>query len=303
MGQQSEEGKGIAYGLAAYVAWGFAPLYWPLLAPSTPYEVLSHRIIWSLVFLALVNSAMRTWPAVRSSWADARKRKLLMVASFLITVNWGLYIWSVNNQHVVDASLGYFITPFISVALGTLVLGEHLRRAQQVAIGIAFVSVVVLTVNGGQLPWIGLVLAASFGAYGYVKKLVDVEAIASLTIETAVALPFGLAYLLYLEFTGSAAFLHTSFGHTLTVLSAGVITAVPLLGFGAAAVRIPLVTLGFLQYFSPFIQFSVGVWIIGETMTQLRWVGFVLLWLGLVVYSYDMWKSARINPSTSSPAL
>ena len=293
MGLKSEEAKGIAYGLAAYVGWGFAPLYWPLLQPSTPYEVLSHRIIWSLVFLALLNSAMMTWAPVRAAWADPRKRRLLMLASFLITVNWGLYIWSVNNKHVVDASLGYFITPFISVALGTFVLGERLRRAQQIAIGIAFASVVVLTWEGHQIPWIGLVLAMSFGAYGYVKKLADVEAIASLTIETAVALPFGLAYLLYLEFTGQAAFLHTSFGHTLTVLSAGVITAVPLLGFGAAAVRIPLVTLGFLQYFSPFIQFSVGVWIIGEAMTQMRWIGFVFLWLGLVVYSYDMWKTAR----------
>ena len=292
MAIRSEEGKGIAYGLAAYVAWGFAPLYWPLLSPSSPYEVLSHRIIWSLVFLALVNSAMRTWGPVRAALADRRTRNLLVLASFLITVNWGLYIWSVNNKHVVDAALGYFITPFISVALGTLVLGERLRRAQSVAIAIAFASVVVLTVNGGQLPWIGLVLAASFGAYGYVKKLANAEATASLTIETFVALPFGLAYLLYLEFTGQAAFLHTSFGHTLTVLSAGVITAVPLLGFGAAAVRLPLVTLGFLQYFSPFIQFSVGVWIIGESMTPLRWIGFVLLWLGLVVYSYDMWKNS-----------
>lgn len=293
MDRRSDEAKGIAYGLAAYVGWGFAPLYWPLLRPSSPYEVLSHRIIWSLVFLALLNSAMGTWAPVRMAWADVRRRRLLILAAFLITVNWGLYIWSVNNKHVVDASLGYFITPFISVALGTLVLGERLRLAQKVAIVIAAVSVVVLTWDGHQLPYIGLVLAASFGVYGYVKKLAGVEAIASLTIETAVALPFGLAYLLYLEFSGQAAFLHTSFGHTLTVLSAGIITAVPLLGFGAAAVRVPLVTLGFLQYFSPFIQFSVGVWIIGETMTQLRWIGFVFLWLGLVVYSYDMWKSAR----------
>ena len=290
--RRSEETKGILYGLAAYIGWGFAPLYWPLLQPSSPYEVLSHRIIWSLVFLALLNSAMRTWEPVKAAWRNPRQRKLLAIAAALITVNWGLYIWSVNNEHVVDASLGYFITPLISVVLGTVVLGERLRPPQTLAIAIAFVSVLILTWDGQQLPWIGLILATSFGAYGYVKKLADVEAIASLTIETAIALPFGLAYLLYLEMTGQAAFLHTSFGHTLTVLSAGVITAVPLLGFGAAAVRLPLVTLGFLQYFSPFIQFSVGVWIIGETMTDLRWVGFLLLWVGLIVYSYDMWKSA-----------
>jgi chloramphenicol-sensitive protein RarD len=293
MAARSEETKGIMYGLAAYIGWGFAPLYWPLLQPSSPYEVLAHRIIWSLVFLVLVNAAMGTWRPVMAALRDARKRRLLIVAAALITVNWGLYIWSVNNDHVVDASLGYFITPFISVVLGTTVLGERLRNAQKIAIAIAAISVIVLTFNGGQLPWIGLVLAASFGAYGYVKKLADVEAIASLTIETLVALPFGAAYLLYLEFTDQAAFLHTSFGHTLTVLSAGVITAVPLLGFGAAAVRVPLVTLGFMQYFSPFIQFSVGVWIVGEPMTQLRWIGFAFLWIGLVVYSYDMWRSSR----------
>ena len=293
MAARSEETKGIMYGLAAYIGWGFAPLYWPLLQPSSPYEVLAHRIIWSLVFLVLVNAAMGTWRPVMAALRDARKRRLLIVAAVLITVNWGLYIWSVNNDHVVDASLGYFITPFISVVLGTTVLGERLRNAQKIAIAIAAISVIVLTFNGGQLPWIGLVLAASFGAYGYVKKLADVEAIASLTIETLVALPFGAAYLLYLEFTDQAAFLHTSFGHTLTVLSAGVITAVPLLGFGAAAVRVPLVTLGFMQYFSPFIQFSVGVWIVGEPMTQLRWIGFAFLWIGLVVYSYDMWRSSR----------
>lgn len=293
MRNAGEQTKGILYGLAAYVGWGFAPLYWPLLQPATPYEVLAHRIIWSLVFLLLLNAAMRTWTPVRVALKHRRTRLLLCAASFLITVNWGLYIWSVNNNHVVDASLGYFITPFISVALGTLVLGEQLRQPQKLAIGIALVSVLFLTWDANQVPWIGLVLALSFGAYGYVKKLAGVEAIASLTIETAVALPFGLVYLLYLESTGQAAFLQTSFGHTLTVLSAGVITAVPLLGFGAAAVRVPLVTLGFLQYFSPFIQFSVGVWLLGEAMTQMRWVGFLCLWLGLIVYSYDMWREAR----------
>lgn len=292
MSGRSEETKGFFYGISAYIAWGFAPLYWPLLQPSSPYEVLSHRIIWSLVFLVLLNSAMRTWEPVKTALVDRRTRRLLVLAAALITFNWGLYIWSVNNHHVVDASMGYFITPFVSVVLGTAVLGERLRSAQRLAILIAFIAVSVLTIDAHRLPAIALALAASFGAYGYVKKLAGVEAIASLTIETLVALPFGAAYLLYLEATGQAGFLHTSFGHTLTVLSAGVITAVPLLGFGAAAVRVPLVTLGFMQYFSPIIQFSVGVWIVGESMTQLRWVGFVFLWFGLIVYSYDMWKNS-----------
>lgn len=293
MRERSEETKGIVYGLAAYLGWGFAPIYWPLLQPSTPYEVLAHRVVWSVVFLVILNTAMRNWAPIRAAWADHRSRRLLVLASGLITINWGLYIWSVNHEHVVDASLGYFMTPLVSVALGVLILGERMRPAQWMAVGIAFASIVILTVDAGQVPWIGLILAATFGSYGLVKKLAGVEAIASLTIETMVAFPVGLAYLLWLAGHEQLAFGHTSFGHTLTVLSAGVITAVPLLGFGAAAVRVPLVTLGLMQYFSPVVQFLVGILIIGEAMTPARWVGFLLLWLGLVVYSVDMVRASR----------
>lgn len=293
MRERSEETKGFFYGLAAYLGWGFAPIYWPLLQPSTPYEVLAHRVVWSVVFLVILNSLMRTWAPVRAAWADPRKRRLLAGAAVLITVNWGLYIWSVNHEHVVDASLGYFITPLLSVAMGVFILEERMRRGQVIAVGIAFVSILILTLDAHQLPWIGLILAATFGSYGLVKKLAQVEAIASLTIETFVAFPFGAAYLLWLASRGELAFLHTSLGHTLTVLSAGVITAVPLLGFGAAAVRVPLVTLGLMQYFSPVVQFLVGVLLIGEQMTPARWAGFLLLWVGLVVYSVDMVRYSR----------
>jgi chloramphenicol-sensitive protein RarD len=293
MRERSEETKGFVYGLAAYIGWGFAPIYWPLLQPSTPYEVLAHRVVWSVIFLLILNTLMRTWTPVRTAWANPRSRRLLSGAAVLITINWGLYIWSVNHQHVVDASLGYFITPLLSVAMGVLILGERMRLAQWVAVGIAFSSIVILTVDAGQVPWIGLILASTFGSYGLVKKLAQVEAIASLTIETMVAFPFGLAYLLWLNAHGDLAFGHTSFGHSITVLSAGVITAVPLLGFGAAAVRVPLVTLGLMQYFSPVVQFLVGIIIIGESMTAARWVGFLLLWVGLVVYSVDMVRHSR----------
>ena len=295
MRERSEETKGFVYGLAAYLGWGFAPVYWPLLQPSSPYEVLAHRVVWSVVFLVLLNTAMRTWAPVRAAWADPRKRRLLAGAALLITANWGLYIWSVNHEHVVDASLGYFITPLLSVAMGVLILGERMRPAQWIAVAIAFGSILILTIDAHQLPWIGLILAASFGSYGLVKKLAQVEAIASLTIETFVAFPFGAAYLLWLATHGEMAFGHTSVGHTLTVLSAGIITAVPLLGFGAAAVRVPLVTLGLMQYFSPVVQFLVGILIIGEHMTTGRWVGFLLLWVGLVVYSVDMVRYSRAN--------
>lgn len=293
MRERSEETKGFIYGLAAYLGWGFAPLYWPLLQPSTPYEVLAHRIVWSVVFLVLLNTLMHAWQPVRAAWANPRSRRLLIAASALISINWGLYIWSVNHQHVVDASLGYFITPLLSVAMGVFLLGERMRVAQWTAVAIAFISIVILTVDAGHLPWIGLILAITFGSYGLVKKLAQVEAMASLAIETMVAFPFGLAYLVWLQTRGELAFGHTSWGHTAIVLSAGVITAVPLLGFGAAAVRVPLVTLGLMQYFSPVVQFMVGVVIIGEGMTGARWAGFLLLWVGLVVYSVDMVRYTR----------
>ena len=293
MSERSEETKGFIYGLASYLGWGFAPLYWPLLQPSSPYEVLAHRIVWSVVFLLLLNTAMRAWAPVRRAWANIRTRRMLSIAAVLITINWGLYIWSVNHEHVVDASLGYFITPFVSVAMGVFLLGERMRPMQVTALAIAFVSILILTIDAHQIPWIGLILASTFGSYGLVKKLAQVEAIASLTIETMVALPFGLAYLVWLASHNELAFLHTSVGHSLTVLSAGVITAVPLLGFGAAAVRVPLVTLGLMQYFSPVVQFLVGVIIIGEKMTTARWSAFVLLWCGLAIYATDMVRYSR----------
>jgi len=198
MHERSEEAKGFVYGLAAYLGWGFAPLYWPLLQPSSPYEVLAHRVVWSVVFLIALNTAMRAWTPVRTAWMDPRSRRLLIGAAALITINWGLYIWSVNHEHVVDASLGYFITPLLSVAMGVLILGERMRPAQWAAVAIAFASIVILTVDAGEIPWIGLILASTFGSYGLVKKLAQVEAIASLTIETLVAFPFGVAYLIWL---------------------------------------------------------------------------------------------------------
>lgn len=293
MRERSEETKGFVYGLAAYIGWGFAPLYWPLLQPSSPYEVLAHRVVWSVIFLLGLNTAMHNWAPVRAAWSNPRTRRMLCLAALLITINWGLYIWSVNHEHVVDASLGYFITPFVSVAMGVFLLGERLRVAQAIALAIAFLSICILTVDAQQVPWIGLILAATFGSYGLVKKLAQVEAIASLTIETMVAFPFGLVYLLWLQTRGDLAFGHTSLGHTMTVLTAGIITAVPLLGFGAAAVRVPLVTLGLMQYFSPVVQFLVGIVIIGEAMTPARWAGFLLLWVGLVIYSVDMVRHTR----------
>ncbi len=293
MQPRSSEANGLLLGLGAYGVWGFFPLYFPLLDPASAYEVLAHRIVWSFVFMIAVNSAFHLWPPVRVALASARVRRLLVLASALITINWGVYIWAVGHDHVVEAALGYFVTPLLSVGLGIAAFGERLRRLQWVAIGIGGASLVILAIDAGSVPWIGLVLALSFGTYGMVKKLANVEAMASLTIETAIATPFAVVWLVHLQLTGSLAFLHTSVGHTLTVLTAGVVTAIPLLGFGAAAVRIPLSTLGLLQYITPVLQFIIGVAVFHERMSTLRWLGFAALWVALAVYSTDMVRHTR----------
>ncbi len=295
MRERSEETKGLVLGFLAYGVWGFFPLYWPLLDPASAYEVLAHRIIWSLVFMVGVNSAFRLWPPVWAALRNPRLRWLLTLASALITVNWGVYIWAVQHDHVVDAALGYFITPLLSVTLGIIAFGERLRRGQWVAIGIGGASLLLLAVASGTVPWVGLVLALSFGSYGLVKKLANLEAMTSLTVETAIAFPFALAYLGWLEISGGAAFGHTSLAHTITVLTAGPVTALPLLGFSAAAVRIPLSTLGLLQYLTPVCQFLLGVFVFHEQMSALKWVAFGLLWLALLINSNDMLQHTRAS--------
>ncbi len=293
MQRRSEETKGVVYGIAAYAAWGFVPIYWPLLQPAGAVELLAHRILWSLVFMLALTTVTRTWAPVRRQWADPRARRLLSLASVLIMVNWGLFIWAIEQRRVVDASLGYFITPLISVLFGIRAFGEHLRPPQRIAFTFGGMALVLLTIDGGQVPWIGLLLALSFGVYGYVKKLAQAEAVASLTIETAVATPVALAYLVWLETTGEAAALHLSWGHTLLVMSAGVITAVPLLGFGAAAVRVPMSVLGLMQYIAPILQFTLGIVAFHERLTPLKLGGFVLIWVGLAFYSVDAYRRAQ----------
>ncbi len=301
MRARSEETRGLIFGLAAYGSWGFFPLYFPLLSPAGAYEVLAHRILWSFVFMALANAAFSLWGPVRAALRSPRTRRLLALAALLVTVNWGLYIWAVQNNHVVDAALGYFMNPLVSVALGIIAFGERLRHAQWVALAIAATAIIMLALDAHAIPWVGLALAGSFGSYGLVKKLADVEAMASLTIETATALPFAIIYVLWLQFANQAQFLHAGLGHSLTMLTAGPVTAIPLLGFGAAAVRIPLSTLGLLQFITPVMQFLIGVFVFHEAMSGLKWGGFVWLWLGLIIFAVDMVRHSRGQREVPEP--
>jgi chloramphenicol-sensitive protein RarD len=293
MPPRSGLGRGVLYGLAAYGLWGLAPLYWPLLAPATALETLAHRMTWSLIFLALLNAIRKNWSVIRQLLGNARVMKLLTIAAVLITINWGLYIWSVINGHVIDASLGYFINPLINVAFGVLIFKEKLRPLQWIAVAVAASGVLFLTLDAQAWPWIGLTLGVTFSAYGMVKKIANVDGVESLTIETLILLPFSIAYLGFLGVAGTIAFGNNGWGHAVLAVLAGLVTAVPLLAFGAAAVRIPYSLMGILQYCSPTIQFLLGFFFYEEVMTSGRWTGFAIVWLALVIFSADAFRSRK----------
>ena len=292
--------RGLAYGVGAYFLWGLFPLYWPHLRPAGAPEVLAHRIVWSLVFVVvLMRFAARRTPAagsLRAVLAEPRRLALLSLAAALIGGNWLVYIWAVNADHIVETSLGYYINPLMTVALAVGVLRERLRREQWAAIGIAAVAVVELTFSLGRLPWIALVLAGTFAAYGLIKKTVGVGAVEGLTVETAVLFLPALAYLGWGEAHGTVAFGHHGPANTLLLASAGVATAVPLLLFAAAARRVPLTTLGLLQYIAPTLQFATGVAIAHEPLPPTRLAGFVGVWAALVLFTVDALRARRRYP-------
>ena len=267
------------------------PLYWPLLEPAGAVEILAHRVAWSLVTMVVVVVASRRLPQLRSLVRRHRARNLLTVAAVVIAVNWGTYIWGVNNHRVVETSLGYFINPLVTVLMGVLVLRERLRRWQWAALGIAFAAVVGLTVEYGHPPWVALTLAFTFGTYGLAKKQAGVEAVESLTFETLVLFPVAVGYLLWLG--GDGHFVGHGAGHAALLASTGIITAVPLLFFGAAAIRVPMTTLGLLQYLAPILQFGLGVTVLDEHMSPMRWAGFALVWVALVIFTLEAGRFRR----------
>ncbi|HVS68755.1 MAG TPA: EamA family transporter RarD [Mycobacteriales bacterium] len=284
----SEERRGTAMGLAAYLIWGSFPLYWPLLKPAGAVEILAHRVVWSLISVALlllVTSGRSAW---RSLPRDRRSLGLLGFAGVLIGINWGVYIWGVNHGHVVETSLGYFVNPLVTVALSVVVLRERLRPGQWAAVGVAAAGVVVLTVQAGRPPWIALVLAFSFGAYGLVKKIVGVSPVNGLVVEAAVLVPLAAAYLIVMAARGEGTFTTHGAGHAALLASSGVVTVVPLLLFAGAAPRIALSRLGLMQYMTPTIQFLIGVTIRHEPLGAVRLVGFCLVWLALGIFTADL---------------
>jgi chloramphenicol-sensitive protein RarD len=295
-----EKRNGIALGAAAYLMWGLFPLYWPLLKPIGAFEILAHRVLWSLLVVVALLIAMRKLAWFRT--VPREKLAWLTLASALIAINWVLYIWAVNSGHVVETSLGYFINPLVSVLLGVLVLKEKLRRAQWLVLGGALVGVLVLAFDAGRPPWIALGLAPTFGLYGLVKKRTGVGSVESLSFETTALVPFALGYLVWLELSGAGSFGHVAALQEALLVGAGVMTAVPLICFGAAANRIPLSMLGLLQYFAPSLQFMCGVFVFHEEMTAGRWLGFAFIWSSLAVFVAEGLLHARRRASGLTPA-
>lgn len=304
--------NGYLYGVAAYLCWGLFPLYWKLLRPSTPVEILAHRIVWSFLFVLALVLVTRGWRRIRrsrgASASEHRTREqkgigalrqrrtlgLIGIAAVLISVNWGTYIYGVNADRVVETSLGYFINPLVTVLLGVVVLRERLRPAQWAAIGVGAVAVGVLAMDYGHVPVLALVLAVSFGLYGLIKKRLSVPATDGLLLESGMlALP-ALAFLLLLGTRSESTFGHVSGGHTALLIVSGVVTAVPLLLFAGAANRIPLSAIGLLQYLAPILQLGCGVLIFGEPMPPARLAGFALVWLALTLFTWDGIRYVRV---------
>ncbi len=250
-------------------------------------------MLWSLATVLLVVVVLRRTQDVRAVFANKRTRLLLLVAAVVISVNWGGYIWGVNNDRVVETSLGYFINPLVTVMMGVLVIGEKLRRIQWWAMGLATLAVVVLTVDYGRPPWIALLLAFSFGTYGLTKKKAGVDAVESMAVETIYIAPIAAAYLTWLAVSGGADFGNHGAGHAWLFLTTGIVTVIPLLCFGAAAIRISLVTIGLLQYIAPVAQFLLGVFLFHEPMPASRWIGFVLVWIALVIFTWEAIRHRR----------
>ena len=284
--------KGLLFGISAYIIWGLLPLYWKLVEEAGAYEILAHRGIWSLLIcislLALRKQLRSAYVMVRSS----RTLSLLFLASGLLTINWGVYIWSVTVNRVVEAALGYYITPLINVTFGVLLLREKLRPAQWIAVALAAAGVVILTLGYGSLPWIALVLAISWGSYSLIKKSLNLGALETLSLETLFAFLPNLVFLLIIESNGSAEF-GSSWTMSLLLFGAGAATVIPLLLFNGSTTRLPLSTVGLLQYITPTIMFFIGIFINNEDISMTKVIGFAFIWLALAVLSRDLYRSSR----------
>ena len=289
---RSEYSLGLLFGISSYVIWGLLPLYWPLLQPATSLEMVSHRAVWTLVFCVIVLAFNSQIVSAVSIIRNPKTMAWLFFTTVLISINWLTYIWAVNHEHVVEAALGYYISPLVIISFGVLILREKMQPLQWFSVAVGAVGVLVLTIDYGKLPWIAIVIAVSWGSYGLVKKKLNLGALEGLAIETLISLLPYAGYLIYLSQQGTGQF-GQSPGLTLLLISAGAVTAIPLLLFNGSATRLPYSTIGLLQYITPTILFSIGVWVRHEDMPTARWIGFFVIWVALIALATDLIKSSR----------
>ncbi|UED88408.1 EamA family transporter RarD [Streptomyces profundus] len=288
----------MALGFAAFGLWGLLPLYWRLLEDSGAFEVLAHRMVWSLPTALLLLLLVRSWSWIGPLLRDPKRLALLLLSASLITFNWGLFIWCVAEDRVLEASLGYFINPLFTIAMGVLLLRERLRTAQWAAVGIGALAVVVMSVAYGQVPWLSLSLSVSFATYGLVKKRTGLDGLEGFSADSAIQFVPALGFLVVLAGRGEGSFTVEGPGYALLLVGSGLATALPLIFFGAATVRLPLSTVGLMQYIAPSTMFLLGLLVFGEEMPPERWIGFGLVWLALTVLTWDALRRARTRRRT-----
>ncbi|MFD2623729.1 EamA family transporter RarD [Streptomyces chumphonensis] len=291
----SETRTGLLYGFAAYGMWGLLPLYWHLLQSTSAAEVMAHRMVWSLPTAALILLAVRRWAWIGALFRRPKRLGLVAVSATLISVNWYLFIWAVTEERVLEASLGYFINPLVTIAIGVVVLRERLRPLQWTAVGIGAAAVAVMTVAYGEVPWISLTLAVTFATYSLVKKQTRLDGLEGFTADSLLQFLPALGFLLFLGGRGESTFTTEGLPHALLLAGAGLATALPLILFGAAAMRVPLSTIGLLQYLAPTFMFLLGLLAFDERMPPERWAGFLLVWVALCVLTFDALRTARRN--------
>jgi chloramphenicol-sensitive protein RarD len=293
--------RGIWYAVAAYTLWGVFPIYIKWLQSVPPVEILAHRVVWSLLFVTALLTFQHHWSWLRTLRADPAILVRFVATATVVSINWGIYIWAITSDRVVDASLGYFINPLVNVLLGALVLHERLRRMQWAAVAVAAFGVLWLTVQAGTLPWIGLVIAVSFGTYGLLRKTAPLGSLEGLTLETSLLFPLAFGYLFWLALHGQNTFIETSTTIRWLLVAAGPATAVPLLLFAAGARRIPLSLLGLLQYIGPSLQLMLGVWLYHEPFAPAKMMGYALIWAALALYTAEtLWRTWRRAPQPES---
>ena len=293
-----EPAKGVAFGLSAYILWGCFPLFFALFQGVPAFEILIHRILWSCLFLVGLVTLLKRWAPIRKALTEPRRLGSVLGCALLIAINWGLYIYAVETRQVLQASLGYFMTPLVNVALGMLVLRETMHRLQAAAVGLATLAILIQLLLLGELPWISLGLAFSFGTYGLLRKQVPLDGLSGLFVETLLLLPLALLTLAWLVQVDLSHFLGET-RTTLLLVASGVITALPLLAFAGAARRLRLATLGFLMYINPTIQFGIALLVFGEPLTAVQLATFALIWTALALYTWSAWQGrARREPAT-----